>query len=49
MEHAPRCAKCGGKTALETFLPRFGERPAYRLFECRSCRTMVWIAETDDK
>jgi hypothetical protein len=41
----PVCAKCGGGTLLITFLPRFGEQPAYRLFECLRCRAMVWVAE----
>jgi hypothetical protein len=44
----PKCAKCGGSTSLVAFLPRFGERPAYRIFECRACKALVWIAETAD-
>jgi hypothetical protein len=48
-QDGPTCAKCGGSTALITLLPRFGEQPAYWLFECRKCRAMTWIEQTDKK
>jgi DNA-directed RNA polymerase subunit M/transcription elongation factor TFIIS len=40
-----KCVKCGEATELLTMLPRFGEHPAYRIFECLTCRSMTWIAE----
>jgi hypothetical protein len=42
-EDGANCAKCDGGTALITFIPRFGEQPAYGLYECRKCRAMVWV------
>lgn len=41
----PNCEKCGGTTALLSFIPRFGERPAYRIFECGACQALTWLAE----
>ena len=43
VEH--NCAKCGAVTELLTFLPRFGDEPAYRIFECSACKALTWIAE----
>ena len=39
----PACEKCASATELLTFIPRFGDRPAYRIFEC--CRALTWVAE----
>lgn len=41
----PKCKKCGEATALLSFIPRFGERPAYRIFECGACSALTWVAE----
>ena len=41
----PKCEKCGDQTALLSFIPRFGERPAYHIFECGACKALTWIAE----
>ena len=41
----PKCAKCGDTTELLSFIPRFGERPAYYIFECAACKALTWIAE----
>jgi hypothetical protein len=43
---APKCARCGEATELLSFIPRFGERPAYRIFDCRACSALTWVAET---
>jgi hypothetical protein len=42
---AQNCEKCGAVAELATFVPRFGERPAYRIFECEACKALTWIAE----
>jgi hypothetical protein len=39
------CEKCGAATQLLSFIPRFGEQPAYRIFECSACNALTWIAE----
>jgi hypothetical protein len=39
------CSKCGAAAELLSFIPRFGERPAYRIFECGACKALTWIAE----
>jgi hypothetical protein len=44
-EVEPRCEKCSGVTALLSFIPRFGNRPGYRIFECDACKALTWIAE----
>jgi hypothetical protein len=41
----PKCEKCAGTTALLSFIPRFGDRPAYRIFECDACKALTWVAE----
>lgn len=41
----PPCVKCIGATQLASFIPRFGERPAYRIFECEACGALTWVAE----
>jgi hypothetical protein len=28
---------------LLSFLPRFGETPAYYVFECIACRALTWV------
>ena len=40
-----KCEKCGETAELLSFIPRFGERPAYRIFECGACKALTWIAE----
>lgn len=40
-----KCERCGAATELLSFIPRFGERPAYRIFECGTCSALTWIAE----
>lgn len=39
------CERCGEATSLATFIPRFGDRPAYRIFECGACKALTWVAE----
>jgi hypothetical protein len=39
------CERCGAATTLATFLPRFGDRPAYRIFDCPACKALTWVAE----
>jgi hypothetical protein len=41
----PKCEKCEGTTALLSFIPRFGDQPAYRIFECDACKALTWVAE----
>jgi hypothetical protein len=41
----PPCEKCGATTELVSFIPRFGDRPAYRIFDCAACKALTWIAE----
>ena len=44
-ETEPKCTKCNGATAFLSFIPRFGERPALRIFECGACNALTWVAE----
>jgi DNA-directed RNA polymerase subunit M/transcription elongation factor TFIIS len=40
------CPRCTGKSlTLATFLPRMGDRPAYRIFTCSVCGLIEWIAD----
>ena len=39
------CERCGEPATLATFIPRFGDRPAFRIFECGACNALTWIAE----
>jgi hypothetical protein len=39
------CERCGKATTLATFIPRFGDRPAYRIFDCPACKALTWVAE----
>jgi len=41
----PPCEKCGQATAFLSFIPRFGDRPAYHIFDCAACTALTWIAE----
>jgi hypothetical protein len=41
----PPCSKCGEPTALLSFIPRFGDRPAYHIFDFAACKALTWIAE----
>jgi hypothetical protein len=38
----PNCNRCGRPTTLATVLPRFGDSPAYNIFQCNvlQCRPM---------
>ena len=40
-----KCEKCGEPAALVNFIPRFGDQPAYHLFECPACKAITWVAE----
>jgi hypothetical protein len=42
---ASQCRKCGEATELLSFIPHFGERPAYRIFECGTCKALTWVAQ----
>jgi hypothetical protein len=39
------CEKCGMATTLAAYIPGFGDRPAYRIFDCTACKALTWIAE----
>jgi len=41
----PNCTKCGGTTELLSFIRRFGDQPAYHIFDCPTCNALTWIAE----
>jgi hypothetical protein len=41
----PPCEKCGEGVQLLSFIPRFGQQPPYRIFECTACQALTWIAE----
>ena len=41
----PKCGRCGQPTALATVLPRFGETPAYDIFQCNVCNAVRWVAQ----
>jgi DNA-directed RNA polymerase subunit M/transcription elongation factor TFIIS len=41
----PNCNQCGKPTNLVTVIPRLGDSPTYRIFECQSCNVLKWIAE----
>jgi DNA-directed RNA polymerase subunit RPC12/RpoP len=32
-----RCPRCGGQLRLVNIIPRFGERPEIRIYECAQC------------
>jgi hypothetical protein len=36
----PNCCRCGQPTTLATVLPRFGETPAYDIFQCNVCNAV---------
>ena len=44
-DEAPNCDKCGQPTSLLALIPRFGDQPTYRIFQCDGCRILKWIAE----
>jgi hypothetical protein len=41
----PNCNRCGGPTTLATALPRFGDTPAYHIFECNGCNAFQWVTQ----
>jgi hypothetical protein len=45
LEPAQACDRCGAATMLATFIPRFGDRSAYRVFDCAACKALTWVAE----
>jgi hypothetical protein len=42
-----KCEKCGQPAELLSFVARFGERPAFRIFDCPACGALTWVAEGD--
>jgi|GraSoiStandDraft_47_1057283.scaffolds.fasta_scaffold488316_2 DNA-directed RNA polymerase subunit M/transcription elongation factor TFIIS len=40
-----KCEKCDEATELLSFIRRFGDRPAYHIFECSACKHLTWIAQ----
>ena len=44
-QEPPVCPKCGQATRLLSFLPRFGETPAYYIFECTACKALTWVRD----
>jgi hypothetical protein len=41
----PKCEKCGELKDLAAFIPRFGDRPALRIFDCPACKALTWVTE----
>jgi hypothetical protein len=41
----PNCSRCGKPTALSTVLPRYGDTPAYDIFQCNDCNAVQWVAQ----
>jgi hypothetical protein len=39
----PNCTRCGRPTILLTALPRFGDTPAYHIFQCNGCNALQWV------
>jgi hypothetical protein len=39
----PNCSRCGKPTTLATALPRFGDVPAYNIFQCNVCNAVQWV------
>jgi hypothetical protein len=39
----PNCNRCGQPTILVTALPRFGDTPAYDIFQCNVCNAVQWV------
>ena len=39
------CERCGAVAIFAAFIPRFGDRPAYSIFDCAACSALTWIAE----
>ena len=44
-DNSPACKRCGQAIELAAVLPRFGERPTYKIFNCAACGLIDWIAE----
>jgi len=40
-----KCEKCGQPAELVNFIPRFGDQPAYRIFDCPACKALTWVTE----
>jgi DNA-directed RNA polymerase subunit M/transcription elongation factor TFIIS len=40
------CKRCGDAVKLLTALPRTGDQPAYRIFECSACGAVDWKPQT---
>jgi hypothetical protein len=40
-----KCERCGVGAELLSFIPRFGDRPAFRIFDCAACKALTWVAE----
>ena len=41
----PNCSRCGKPTALSTVLPRYGDTPAYDIFQCNVYNAVQWVAQ----
>jgi hypothetical protein len=41
----PNCNRCGQPTTLATMLPRFGDTPAYHIFQCNNCNALQWVTQ----
>ena len=41
----PNCSRCGKPTALSIVLPRYGDTPAYDIFQCNVCNAVQWVAQ----
>jgi hypothetical protein len=37
------CERCGGGMELVTVLSKFGDRPRFKIFRCRTCGFCDWV------
>ena len=44
-EPEQKCEECGQPAEFASFIPRFGDRPAFRIFDCPACKALTWVAE----
>ena len=42
---AVNCKRCGDRLELLAVIPRFVERPAYKIFSCNRCDVIEWQAD----
>jgi hypothetical protein len=42
------CKRCGDRLELLAVIPRFVERPAYKIYSCNRCDVIEWLADRTD-